>query len=68
MPKCPYYQKAGPDWGYPLSGYCGGYRSGKLRVPTLAELRTHCTCDCYSCPVYQYRKMEESERKDSSAA
>ena len=69
MPHCPYYEKVAGKGDYAVTGYCRGYRSGKLRIPTLGELRKFCILDCYSCAVYRFRVLEESaEPKESSVA
>lgn len=66
MPQCPYYQKAKMKSGYPVAGYCEGYRSGKLRVPTVGEMREFCVCDWRCCPVFQFRSLEEGAGKKNS--
>jgi hypothetical protein len=66
MPQCPYYQRAKKNSGYPVHGYCGGYRSGKLRVPTVEEMREFCACDWHCCPVFRFRSSEEGRVKNNS--
>lgn len=66
MPQCPYYEKVAGDSGYAITGYCKGYRSGKLRVPTLSELRSYCIQDCFNCPVYRFRVLEERLKSQES--
>ena len=69
MPICPFYRRAEKKGGYPVYGYCEGYRSGKLRIPTLGEMRGFCVSDCYHCPVYLFRYSEEvGAEKNSNVA
>lgn len=55
---CPYFRRTELRW---VRGYCQAYRSGKVRVPTMYELRNLCTTDRYErCPAYRARRDQET--------
>lgn len=57
---CPFLKEVEGDWNYPVQGFCTGYSDGRLRIPSIFEYRTLCTCSRYVyCETYRYRLGEE---------
>lgn len=64
---CPFLKEVEGDWNYPVQGFCTGYSDGRLRIPSIFEIRTLCTCRRYvQCETYRHRLKEEREQAQAA--
>lgn len=59
---CPYLQRLQGCWRYPVVACCRGCRDGRLRIPSIQELRDLCTtCRYVTCRTYRTRVEQEAQ-------